>query len=88
MPGFEAAKNEIRAIFPNEVECVYETEGKKLDRSRTVIWAREIVLAGMNQAEGMVCISVINYAIYPDGYWEQVGLSHSSDWCPRAELDR
>lgn len=86
MTKLETAKNEIRAIFPNEIECVYETDGQKLDGSRIVIWAREIVLAGMNQAAGMVCISVINYAIHPNGYWEQVGLSHSSDWRPRAEL--
>jgi hypothetical protein len=78
--AIEAAKAEIRAVFSNEIETIYETDGQKLDRSKIVIWAREIRLAGMNNAAGLTCVCTINYAIHPDGYWEQVGLATSTPW--------
>ena len=45
-----------------------------------MIWAREIRLAGLNNAAGLTCVCTINYAIHPDGYWEQVGLATSTPW--------
>jgi hypothetical protein len=78
--AIEAAKAEIRAQFPNAVETLYESEGCPLTNSEIVIWAREVRLAGMNAAAGKTCVCTINYAIHPDGYWEQVGLSASTPW--------
>lgn len=80
MTRLETAQNEIRAIFANEVECIYETTPRKLLGSRYYIWAREIRLAGLNKADGKTCVATINYAIHSDGYWEQIGLAGSTDW--------
>lgn len=77
----ETAQTEIRAIFSNEVECIYESEPAQLANGVQVwIWAREIRLAGMNTAQGKTCVSVVNYAIHSDGYWEQIGIGHNSEW--------
>lgn len=73
----QAAQAEIRAVFTNEIETIYETEAHKLDRSRIVIWARHIRLQ-LN--DGRTCESTINYAIHPDGYWEQIGLAVNHDY--------
>ncbi len=80
MTKLEIAQNEIRAIFTNEIECLYESTPFKLQGSRIMVWGRQIRLAGINEAAGRWCESTINYAIYPDGYWEQIGLGTNSEW--------
>lgn len=72
MTKLEAALAEIRAVFANEIECLYETDAHKLSGSRIVIFGRQIRLA---LKDGRTCESTINYAIHTDGYWEQVGLA-------------